>query len=208
MPLWRKFNARTAHAGLRDIIWDMYVKTYSDIGLILPNPEALDEYDVWSVASDDNDEQVAFVLYKTTPYGVKVGLSGTNRTEAGKRALVDYKATAFHQPGVYAEVSHKMEGLAKRFGAPVVCVVEAQGILGKPVQPEADGIHYTRRLLGIGNVTKVMVGRPLGAGLLTSFVDPTCPSGLGAARRSRKRAEPAFSNEAEIAMLWADMAGF
>jgi hypothetical protein len=208
MALWRKFSARNAHAGLRDIIWNMYVETYRDIGLILPNPEALDEYDVWAVASDADDHQVAFVLYKSTPYGLKLGLAGTDRSEAGKRALIDYKATAFHEPGVYAEVSHKMEGLAKRFGAPVVCVIEAQGILGKPVKPESDGIHYTRSLVGVGPVTKVMVGRPNGAGLLTTFADPNCPSGLGAARRSRKRAEPALSNEAEIAMLWADMAGF
>jgi hypothetical protein len=206
--LWRTFDAATAHAGLRDIIWAMYVETYRDIGLILPNPEALDEYDVWSVASDADDQQVAFVLYKTTPYGRKVGLSGTDRSKAGKRALVDYKARAFHEPEVYAEVSHKMEGLAKRFGAPVVCVAEARGILGKPVSPEPDGIHYTRSLVGVGPVTKVMVGRPIGAGLLTTFTAPSCPNGLGAARRSRKRAEPALSNEAEIAMLWADMAGF
>jgi hypothetical protein len=208
MALWRTFNAATAHAGLRDIIWNMYVETYRDIGLILPNPAALDEYDAWAVASDADDHQVAFVLYKSTPYGLKLGLAGTDRSEAGKRALVDYKARAFHQPGVYAEVSHKVEGLAKRFGAPVVCVIEAQGILGKPVKPEADGIHYTRPLVGVGPVTKVMVGRPNGAGLLTTFTDPSCPNGLGAARRSRKRAEPALSNEAEIAMLWADMAGF
>jgi hypothetical protein len=205
--IWQRISAMSASPGLRLAVWGMYVKTYQDIGLILSGPSDLDEYNTWSIAFDDAGKPVTFVIYKKTAHGLKLGLAGTNQSDEGKRALVDYKARAFHEPGVYGEVSSKLESLARRLKAPVVCAATAKQILGKPVQLEKDGIHYTRNIATVGPVTKVMIGLPLGGEPFTNFENPVCPRTLSGILRRTRRPDPELSAKAELAMLLAERAG-
>lgn len=161
-----------AHDGVQAAVWDLYVRTYASIGLIIDDPSDLDEYDVWKVYFDDEGRVRAFALGKTTRYGVKRGLSGSDGSDVGKRAVKAELAAALHQPGVYGEVSHAVEHLALKAGAPVVCSSDAAIVLGKQIRPLPDGIHY-ERLLAVGPVVKLMVGRPLNV-RTTSHKAPRC----------------------------------
>jgi hypothetical protein len=52
-----------------------------------------------------------------------------------------------------------------------VCAKDAQKVLNKPTTPSEDGYHYYRNIAGVGNVEKIMVGRPKGIA-----VDQDCGS--------------------------------
>lgn len=162
-----------------DIVWDMFVRSYSKIGLTLSSPSQMYNYAVWELCQAQG-EFVAFNVFKSTSYGLKSGLSGSNGSSEGKRAVVNGIRTKFKQPGHYGEVSHKVEGIALAAGAPVVCAAHVGAILGKNVKVLDDGIHYTRQLKGVGNVTKVLVGNPRGIPT-TRASDPSCPVSLAAA---------------------------
>ena len=66
-----------------------------------------------------------------------------------------------------------MEKLLLRAGAPVVCAHHVSEILGKPVDPDPDGLHYRRAISGVGVVRKIMVGQPRGVPV-TDFNNPVC----------------------------------
>jgi hypothetical protein len=57
-----------------------------------------------------------------------------------------------------------------------VCAVYVPEVLGKPVKPMPDGIHYERVLTGIGTVVKKMVGSPRG---IPSGDGGSCPMDAG-----------------------------
>lgn len=147
--------------------------TYAKIGLIVEQPRELYEYDNWELFDEDGT-WVAFVLSKTTPFGQKLGLAGSDGSRAGRTAVKAYVANSFFDSGRYAEVSHRMEELALEAGAPIVCAVYVHDVLNKKIEPTRDGIHYRRAIKGIGNVTKVLVGIPLGIPV-TSSAYPQCP---------------------------------
>lgn len=140
-----------------DAVWSMYEKSYAAIGMHLAGKADMMEYDHWSVMGTPPH---AFVVSKTTPYGQKLGLLGTDGSKDGKTAVKDWLRTSFHKAGVYGEVSHGVEHLAA--GSPVVAAAHVGAILGKTVEPSADGLHYGRNLAGVGRVEKLMVGRPKG----------------------------------------------
>lgn len=141
-------------------IWPLVVATYSSIGLPLRNPEELADQPLWFVYGDPAAPH-AFQLAKQTVYGRKFTLSGHDGSTTGKMAAVRATTERFEQEGNYAEVSHGPEKLAKRANVPVVCAADVAKILGKTIQIESDGIHYTRHITNVGPTTKVMVGRPL-----------------------------------------------
>ncbi len=154
-------------------VWAMVQATYAKIGLIINQPRELYEYDNWELFNEDG-EWVAFVLSKTTPFGQKLGLAGSDGSRAGRTAVKKYVADGFFDVGRYAEVSHRMEELAFEAGAPVVCAMYAQDVLNKKVEPAYDGIHYRRTIKNIGDVTKVIIGLPFGVPA-TSSNQPQCP---------------------------------
>lgn len=176
-------------------VWDMYVHSYREIGLTIADPRDLaDEYDVWDLYYLDG-VPIAFKLSKTTPYGVKGGLSGTDGSREAKQIFREYIATWFNKPGNYSEVSHKMEHLAFKLGVPVVCAVFAAQVLNKPIEPLPDGIHYRRYLKQIGPVVKVMIGRPYGIEV-TSSTDLYCPRPSASfGRRARLRIDSSLDAE-------------
>jgi len=159
---------------IRPAVWDMFATTYAEIGLHLDHPGELDEYSVWDLYEDEPNHFIAFRLGKTTPRGEKLGLVGSDGSRAGRTAVKDYVAEGFFEPGNYAEVSHRMEELAFDAGAPIVCAAYASNVLNKPIAAEADGVHYRRVIKNIGEVIKVIVGRPRGVPI-TSSEAPRCP---------------------------------
>lgn len=187
-------STRNFEAIIRPAVWEMVQATYAPIGLIVNSPAELDEYDVWEVYVD-GDDVVAFRLGKTTPYGTKGGLLGSNGSEAGKTAVKRYIAEWFQEPGNYSEVSHRVLELALRAGAPVVCAIYVPAILRKPVEIEGDGVHYRRFIKNVGPVSKVMVGRPLDTPV-TSAQQLQCPLPESATLQGSKAPRVDASREA------------
>lgn len=165
----------------------MVQATYAKIGLIVDQPRELYAYDNWELFDDDGT-WVAFVLSKTTRFGQKLGLAGSDGSRAGRSAVKEYVANSFFDSGRYAEVSHRMEELAFAAGAPIVCAVYARDVLNKNVEPASDGVHYRRAIKGIGDVTKVIIGLPSGISV-TSSSHPQCPlpEGVEHVAHSRRR---------------------
>jgi hypothetical protein len=181
----------------------MVQATYAKIGLIVDQPRELYEYDSWELFNDDG-AWVAFVLSKTTPFGQKLGLAGSDGSRAGRTAVKKYVADSFFDAGRYAEVSHRMEELAIEAGAPIVCAAYARDVLNKNVVPASDGVHYRRVIKGVGEVTKVIIGNPRGVPV-TSSDHPQCPIPTlvaGSRRRltaDRRRLTADRSNDAALA---------
>lgn len=171
---WTEVRPRSLTPEVLDKVWDMYVDTYRAIGVKAANiNEMVSEYDRWSLAYE-GDKLIAFGTYKTTSYGLKAGFFGSDGSTEGKQAVKERISYSVKHPGFYAEVSHAVEHLALKFGAPVVCAVYAANVLGKKIHQEEDGVHYTRPMAGIGMVTKVLVGNPRSVPT-TNFQHPDCP---------------------------------
>lgn len=185
-------------------VWTMVQATYAKIGLIVDQPRELYEYDNWELFGD-NGAWIAFVLSKTTPFGQKLGLAGSDGSRAGRNAVKEYVAESFFDAGRYAEVSHRMEELAFEAGAPIVCALYARDVLNKSVEPANDGVHYRRAIKSVGEVTKVLIGLPFGIPV-TSSTHPQCPipervdhSRRRLAAHSRRRLAADRSNDAVYA---------
>ena len=158
-----------------EAIWSMYVASYGKIGLIVNRPEELlDEYDVWEVSVDETGAPCAFCLYKRTPFGLKVGLSGSDGSPEGRATARASFATKYQRPGVYGEVSHRPAELARDAGVPVVCANIAAVVLRKVVEV-VDDVHYIRNLTNVGPVKKMLVGLPIGV-TTTDIQQPVCPA--------------------------------
>lgn len=175
----------------------MVQATYAKIGLIVDQPRELYEYDNWELFINDDGIWAAFVLNKTTPFGQKLGLAGSDGSRTGRTAVKEYVADSFFDSGRYAEVSHRMEELAIEAGAPIVCAAHASDVLNKNVVPANDGVHYRRVIKGVGEVTKVIIGLPRGVPV-TSSDRPECPIPERVAG-SRRRLATDRSNDAVFA---------
>lgn len=172
---WQEVSRSDLSPDLLDRVWDMYKASYAKIGLKASSvDEMVSDYDVWRIAYE-GDVPVAFSVATSTPFGVKSGLSGSDGSAAGKGILKKLYSTIYKQSGNYAEVSHAVEHIVTKSGAPVVCAVYAPMILKKKVDISEDGIHYSRNLQNVGKVTKVLVGRPRGIPT-TDYDRPLCPA--------------------------------
>lgn len=114
----------------------------------------------------DGDQLVGFQAYKKTPFGLKGFAVGHDGSSAAKKALIKAKIKHLNEEGHYAEVSGDVERVLTG-KVPFVCNQFAEEILGKKVQLEDDGVHYTRNIAGVGSHTKVIVGKPKGVGTVT-----------------------------------------
>lgn len=142
-----------------DAVWEMYRASYAAIGMHLKSESDLLDYDQWEVYLESG-KPVAFCVFKATPFGLKVGLLGTDGSPAGKSAVKSKVKARAAQDGVYCEVSHAVERLLA--GLHVVCAIHVPKVLNKVVVPTPDGVKYERKLEGVGMVTKKMVGAPKG----------------------------------------------
>ncbi len=183
-----------------DAVWDMYKATYARIGLHIKSAmEMIAKYDRWEVCLVGG-KPVQFSLYKTTPYGFKAGLAGHDGSSEGKRKAVSNLLVNLKKSGYYGEVSHKVEDIALAAGSPVVCSLDAEGVLRKKLEHLPDGVHYSRTLGGLGKVTKIMVGRPKGVSTTTAQ-NPSCPVEL-----QRKASEECEDDDCDFDSHYACLA--
>jgi len=196
-------NCKKVESGARkeylDVVWEMYAKTYARIGLHIASPQGLLKYDVWEVCFDSSGNPVQFTCFKKTPYGLKSGLSGHDGSVEGKRYAVDGLRTKFKKPGYFGEVSHKVLEIVLAAGAPVVCAVYAQDVLKKNINP-VDSLLYQRSLPGVGNVTKMMVGKPKGVPT-TNVKSPSCPIPNGVETRMATEEEDFCDEDSHLSCL-------
>lgn len=157
----------------KDRLWDLYKITYSAIGMHLTGPSELMDYDIWDLCIDEDSQVRQFNLFKTTQWGLKSGLVGHDGSPEAKRWAVGQLKKRFSTPGFYGEVSHKIKDIAVSYNVAAVCSSYVSQVLGKQVQQEGP-LEYTRSLGVLGNVTKIMVGKPKGIPT-TSSQNPSCP---------------------------------
>ena len=144
-----------------EAVYELYRTQYSrlDPELNVQMPEALLEYNCWVLIVDETDAVMAFACYKTTPYGLKLGLIASGDNTRGKDALKALLRLGLNVPGVYGEVSGAVEHLAAGY-APEIPAEQAGRVLEKQVEPDADGMHYRREITNVGFKTKLLMGKP------------------------------------------------
>ncbi len=148
---------------LLDAVFEMYTATYGAIDerFNIPDKYALFEYNRWLLIDDNNGNLLGFVLLKTTAFGLKIGLTSSDRSTDGKKAVRGFHERVFFVEGVYAEVSDAMERIVSKKDVPRVPAADAQKVLaGKQLEAHEDGFHYSRSITGIGDRVKIMVGKP------------------------------------------------
>ncbi len=141
----------------------MYTATYGAIDerFNIPDKYALFEYNRWLLIDDNDGNLLGFVLLKTTAFGLKIGLTSSDGSAPGKKAVRGFHEHVFFVEGVYAEVSDAMERIVTKKDVPRVLVADAEKVLaGKSLEAHDDGYHYTRPITGIGDRVKIMVGKP------------------------------------------------
>lgn len=144
--------------------WNMYEKTYKNIGMHLNKDTLFSKYDSWIVNDLDQDPEIdMFVTFTNTPWGKKMGVAGNDQSLQAKEAFKKAIGTYLTKPGYYAELSLTMEFVAQKRGVPFIdnqeIVEEVLG--GKSIEWEGDG-YYSRQLGGMGNVSKRLYGYPKG----------------------------------------------
>ena len=145
------------------VLFDLYREAYSalDPALNVSQPAELAEYNRWLLIQDSAGAIIAFVCFKTTSWGLKLGLVAANDSRQAKDAVKQVLRGVLIQDAVYAEVSSGVEA-ALEGHVPVVDASAAREILvGKWIEPDADGLHYWRTITHVGRKRKLMVGRPL-----------------------------------------------
>lgn len=157
-----------------DVVWGMYETSYRSIGMHLPSASALLKYTYWEIHMNTEGQPDAFWFAEPTTRGFKLGLTGSDGSPSGKSAVKQQLSQKFHKLGWYGEVSHAIEAIAVKGGAPTVCNVFVEEVLKKPIEPDLNGVHYFRNLGNVGKVKKRMVGNPRGVHT-TSSENPSCP---------------------------------
>jgi hypothetical protein len=105
-----------------------------------------------------NGKITAVNLYKDR-HGRKSIAVGTDGTDQGKKDLLKIKLDDDKMERSWGEVSGKMEHLANKLGSPKVPNSKAAKLIGKDVETDPDGEHYTRDIGG-SKKRKVIVGFP------------------------------------------------
>ena len=159
---WDSVNESQMDTKDKERLWYIHRLTYDKIG----NPvrslsELLSEYETYWVVDVDGDKLAdAFIAYKRTSAGKKIGLVGSDGTQVAKRATVRQTMTLLRQSGWYSELSHKPAEIAESSGVPkVMDEATVRAVLKKDIEWLGDG-KYRRNITGIGPVVKSMFGIP------------------------------------------------
>jgi hypothetical protein len=146
-------------------IWDMYTKTYLGAGMDLSADdfhEMQDKYKATALKDIDSDHiPDAFIIYKSTKWGNKIALLGTNGKRKAKSDIVKRLIKLANTKGWFIEASLKMEDILASNNAPVIdnkeMIIDVVGAHKKP-EFMKDG-YYTRFLSKAGKrITKRMYG--------------------------------------------------
>lgn len=143
-------------------IYDLYAAQYLKIdpSLNVRMLEALLEYNRWLLIIDDSGLNQGFACFKTTRYGLKLGLLASSGCPEAKATLKAILRNSLSAPGVYGEVSGSVEEVVAGH-VPRVSASTAQIVLGKPIEPADDYVHYLRHIMNVGLRRKIMVGHPV-----------------------------------------------
>lgn len=109
-------------------------------------------------ATKRNGKITAVNLYKQK-HGRKSIASAMDGTEQGKKDYIKTKLDDHEQKRAWGEVSGAVEKIQRRIGVPVIPNRRAKELLGKDVDHDQNGEHYTRDIGGDKH-TKVMMGHP------------------------------------------------
>lgn len=104
------------------------------------------------------DKLTAVRLYKAQ-HGRKGIAVATDGTQQGKRDMLKASEEDKKLKRSWSEVSGAPEKIFKRMGFPTVPAAHAEKLIGKKVEIQPDGEHYTREIGGHKH-TKVILGYP------------------------------------------------
>jgi hypothetical protein len=123
-----------------DKVFALYEEVYRKIDTAL-NVSAADElleFTRWVLITDEQGGLMAFVCFKMTESGLKLGLTASTDAELARSALKRVLRNALNLDGVYGEISPPVEFALVGYVPEVPCEL-AQAILGKAVTLEDDG---------------------------------------------------------------------
>lgn len=144
-------------------VWQLYQNTYSAIGAHVPDISSfMSEYTMmWLIDVDGDTTPDAFIAYKKTPFGRKIGLTGTDGSKPAKKALAIQQDRILKAPGWYVECSGRPKELCEAAGVPKVTDEDdVRRILKKDIQWLGDG-NYVRAIGNLGMHEKSIFGRPV-----------------------------------------------
>jgi hypothetical protein len=144
---------------LRSELFEVYMRTYKRLGMHLKEKEHLDEYNRWILIRNKENKPVAFLLLKTTAFGLKLGAAGSDGSREGKDCVLTFLAKILTIEGVYGEISPPLEGKLSD-NVPKVAAGFAEEVLEKDIEPDTDKYHYLGHIKNIGQQRKLMVGKP------------------------------------------------
>jgi len=155
---------------LVNVVFSQYQASYENVDetprpKLIQDADGLFKYNRWILFYEDNDPNqtvICFCLYKTTDFGLKSTLGGSDGSKAGKRCMLTFKTTAFNTDGVYGEISGPLERCIIH-DVPVVPIEKTKKLLnelGKTGIEECDDNHYSRIIGSLGSIEKIMVGKP------------------------------------------------
>lgn len=143
-------------------VFRLYENVYRPLDpLNVLTPEQLIEFNRWVLIVDAKNTVIGFVALKTTSSGLKLCLTATDGSAAAKTAIKALNRNGLNVPGIYAEVSGRLEEVVNGH-VPIVPQALVEQVLQKSVKPDKDGRHYTREIKNVGLKRKILVGRPLG----------------------------------------------
>jgi hypothetical protein len=149
-------------------MWDIYHTSYGAIGTHVGSlSEMLTKYDIFWLNDIDGDNSIdAFLAYKRTRFGNKLGLMGSDGSSQAKRAVVEQAVSLLRKPGWYMEASGKPTQIIE--GAGVRRIVDEEVVRrvlqGKDLVWEGDG-WYKRDIGALGAKEKALYGHPKVASL-------------------------------------------
>lgn len=135
-----------------DLIWKMYTDTYSKEGLDFSagdSSELKSKYKATYIKDVDGDHKAdAFIIYKTTQFGNKIALLGTNDKREAKKELIKKLMSLLNTRGWFIEASLKMEEILSSSNVPVVQNEDmVREVVGRDKKPEFEDHGYYTRLL-------------------------------------------------------------
>jgi hypothetical protein len=162
---WVDINPLDLDLTERNTVWDLYSLSYGSIGTHITSVASLvSKYNVLKLIDVDSDEDIdAFIAYKTTRFGNKFGVMGTDGSSAAKRAALSQIVHLLKSPGWFGEASHKMAEIFEASGVPRITdlAVVSEILQNKNIDWLGDG-YYQRQLGEMGQVRKALYGHPRG----------------------------------------------
>jgi len=146
-----------------ETVWQVYHTSYGNLGEHISNlSELLSKYQLfWLVDVDGDEKPDAFIAYKKTPAGKKIGVIGSDGSPLAKRLVVRKLLQLFQGNGYYVEASGRPAQMLDSAGVPhVTDQADVEAVMApKKIHWLGDG-KYTRAIGGLGTKEKRLYGHP------------------------------------------------